>query len=167
MDSLISIKQLSKDDIVIVHQLAKDIWPDAFKDILATEQIDYMLEWMYNINTLTEQVQIGHLYYMVTQDGVPKGFVGLEPNFPDAGTLRIHKLYVKTGDQGAGLGSALLEKSIEIAKEMDFATINLNVNRFNAAVDFYKHKGFQIVKEENIDIGKGYLMEDYVMAIAL
>ena len=167
METVISIKQLMKDDMIIVHQLAKDIWPDAFKDILTTEQIDFMLEWMYNINTLTEQVQIGHLYYMVTQDGVPKGFVGLEPNFPDGGTLRIHKLYVKTGDQGAGLGNALLEKAIEIANEMDFTTINLNVNRFNAAVDFYKHKGFQIIKEENINIGKGYLMEDYVMTLAL
>lgn len=167
MESVISVKQLTKDDIIIVHQLAKDIWPDAFKDILETDQIEYMLEWMYNINTLTEQVQIGHLYYMVTEDGIPKGFVGLEPNFPDAGTMRIHKLYVKTGDHGSGLGKVLLEKAISISNEMDFATINLNVNRFNAAVDFYKYKGFQIVKEETINIGKGYLMEDYVMVLSL
>ena len=50
---------------------------------------------------------------------------------------------------------------------MEFETINLNVNRFNKAVDFYKNKGFQIVKEETIDIGKGYLMEDFVMELEL
>lgn len=164
---MLVISQLTKDDIIIVHQLAKSIWPNAFKDILKPDQIEYMLDWMYDVNTLTEQVQTGHLFYMVTLDGVPKGFVGVEPNYPDAGTLRIHKLYVETGDHGKGLGKALLEKTIEIGKALDVATINLNVNRFNAAVDFYKSQGFQIVKEENIDIGRGYLMEDYVMVLAL
>jgi hypothetical protein len=39
----------------------------------------------------------------------------------------------------------------------------LNVNRFNKAVQFYQYLEFTIIKEENIDIGDGYLMEDYVM----
>ena len=164
---MLVISQLTKDDIIVVHQLAQKIWPVAFKDILKPEQIEYMLDWMYNVNTLTEQVQTGYLYYMITLDGIPKGFVGLEPNFPDVGTLRIHKLYVDTSDHGKGLGKALLEKTIEIGKELEFSTINLNVNRFNAAVDFYKSQGFKIVKEEDINIGRGYLMEDYVMALEI
>lgn len=164
---MLVISQLTKDDIIVVHQLAQKIWPVAFKDILKPEQIEYMLDWMYNVNTLTEQVQTGYLYYMITLDGIPKGFVGLEPNFPDAGTLRIHKLYVDTSDHGKGLGKALLKKTIEIGKELEFSTINLNVNRFNAAVDFYKSQGFKIVKEEDINIGRGYLMEDYVMALEI
>ena len=164
---MLTISQLTKDDIIIVHQLAKTIWPEAFKDILKPDQIEYMLDWMYDVNTLTEQVQTGHLFYMVTLDGVPKGFLGVEPNFPDVGTLRIHKIYVDTNVHGKGLGKALLGKAIEIGKELDVATVNLNVNRFNKAVDFYKAQGFQIVKEENIDIGIGYLMEDYVMVLEL
>lgn len=164
---MLSIAQLTKDDIIIVHQLANRIWPDAFKDILKPDQIKYMLDWMYDVNTLIEQVQTGHLFYMITLDGVPKGFVGIEPNFPDAGTLRIHKLYVDSSDHGKGLGKALLNKTIEIGRDLDVATINLNVNRFNKAVDFYKSQGFQIIKEENIDIGRGYLMEDYVMVLEI
>lgn len=160
---MLNISQLTKDDIIIVHQLAKTIWPEAFKDILKPDQIEYMLDWMYNVNTLTEQVQTGHLFYMITSDGIPKGFIGLEPNYPDAGTLRIHKLYVEAKDHGKGLGKALLNKAIEIGKELDVATINLNVNRYNKAVDFYKSQGFEIVKEEDISIGKGYYMEDFVM----
>ena len=164
---MLNISQLTKDDIIIVNQLAKSIWPDAFKDILKPDQIEYMLDWMYNVQTLTEQVQTGHLFYMITLDGIPKGFVGLEPNFPDAGTLRMHKLYVESSVHGKGLGKALLEKTIEIGKDLDVATINLNVNRFNKAVDFYKSQGFEIVKEEDIDIGRDYLMEDYVMVLEL
>ena len=160
---MLNISQLSKDDIFIVNKLANDIWPDAFAHFLEPDQIEYMLEWMYNINTLTEQVQTGHLYYMITEDGLPKGFIGMEPNFPDAGTLRIHKLYIDTKVHGKGLGKALLGKAMEIGKEFDAATINLTVNRYNKAVDFYKSQGFKIIEEVDVNIGRGYYMNDYVM----
>lgn len=160
---MIKINQLNKDDVGIINMLAHDIWPVAFKDILEKDQIDYMLEWMYSVNTLTEQVQIGHLYFLATLDGTPVGFMGLEPNYPEIGTMRMHKLYVKPEVHGSGVGQAMLDKCIELSKELDFATVNLNVNRFNKAVTFYRYNLFEIVKEEDIKIGKGYLMEDYVM----
>lgn len=160
---MLNISQLSKDDIFIVNQLAHSIWPDAFAHFLEPDQIEYMLEWMYNINTLTDQVQTGHLFYIITEDGVPKGFIGMEPNFPDAGTLRVHKLYVDTKVHGKGLGKALLQKAMDVGKDLDVATINLTVNRYNKAVDFYKSQGFRIVEEIDVNIGRGYFMNDYVM----
>ena len=89
---MIEIVQLTKDDVLIVNQLAHDIWPHTFKDILTQDQIDYMLDWMYNVKTLEEEIQIGHLYYIVKEHGVAKGFIGLEPNYPDIDMLRIHKI---------------------------------------------------------------------------
>lgn len=157
--------QLGKEDVFLVNHLAHQIWPHTFRDILSKDQIDYMLDWMYNVQTLEEQVQIGHLYYVVKENGVAKGFVGLEPNFPDADMLRIHKLYVLPDAHGKGLGRALLNQAIDVAFDLDLHTLHLNVNRFNKAVEFYKHCGFEIVGEEDIDIGKGYLMEDYIMEL--
>jgi hypothetical protein len=37
------------------------------------------------------------------------------------------------------------------------------VNRYNPAKDFYGKRGFTIVYTEDIDIGGGYFMNDYVM----
>lgn len=164
---MIEIVQLSKDDILIVNQLAHDIWPDTFKDILTKEQIDYMLDWMYNVPTLEEQVQTGHLYYLIKEHGIAKGFVGLEPNYPDVDMLRIHKIYILPNAQGKGLGRELLTKAMDVAFDLGIHTLHLNVNRFNKSVDFYKHVGFKIIGEENIDIGKDYLMEDYIMELRL
>lgn len=164
---MIEINQLSKEDVVIVHHLAHEIWPHTFKDILSKDQIEYMLDWMYNIQTLQEQVQTGYLYYLVTFEGMPVGFLGLEPNFPDQNYLRIHKVYVNPKFQNKGIGRALINHSIDIAFDLDQSALHLNVNRFNSAVDFYKYVGFKITKEENIDIGKGYYMEDYVMELSL
>lgn len=162
---MVETVQLGKEDVFLVNHLAHQIWPHTFRDILSKDQIDYMLDWMYNVQTLEEQVQIGHLYYVVKENGVAKGFVGLEPNFPDADMLRIHKLYVLPDAHGKGLGRALLNQAIDVAFDLDLHTLHLNVNRFNKAVEFYKHCGFEIVGEEDIDIGKGYLMEDYIMEL--
>lgn len=164
---MIETVQLGKEDIFLVNHLAHKIWPHTFRDILTKEQIEYMLDWMYNIQTLEEQVQIGHLYYVVKENGIAKGFVGLEPNHPDADILRIHKIYVLPENHGKGLGRALLNKAIDVAFDLDLHTLHLNVNRFNDAVEFYKHCGFKIVGEEDIDIGKGYLMEDFIMSLKL
>ena len=164
---MIEIVQIYKDDVLIVNQLAHDIWPHTFKDILEKDQIDYMLDWMYNVKTLEEQVQIGHLYYLIKEDGVAKGFVGLEPNYPDINMLRIHKLYVLPESQGRGLGRELLTKTLDVAFDLDMHSLHLNVNRFNKSVDFYKYTGFQIIGEVNNDIGKDYLMEDFIMELKL
>jgi len=164
---MIEINQLHTEDVFIVNHLAHDIWPDAFKDILSKNQIDYMLDWMYNLNTLQEQIQIGHLYYLIKENGVAKGFIGLEPNHPDAGSLRIHKLYVLPSNQGSGLGRALVNHAMDIAFDLDQTSLHLNVNRFNKSVDFYHHLDFKTIGEEDIDIGKGYLMEDFIMELKL
>lgn len=164
---MVEIEQLSIDRIHLVNHLAHDIWPHTFKDILKREQINYMLDWMYDLSTLEEQVRIGHLYYAIKDYGRPVGFIGLEANFPDAGHLRIHKLYVLPEIQGKGLGRKLVNHAIDIAFDLDLDVLHLNVNRFNKSVDFYKHVGFKVVAEEDIEIGKGYLMEDYVMELRL
>lgn len=165
--TMVETVQLRKEDVFLVNHLAHKIWPKAFKDILSNDQIDYMLDWMYNVQTLEEQVQTGFLYYVVKENGVARGFLGLEPNYPDADILRIHKLYVLPEDQGKGLGRVLLNQAIDVAFDLDLHTLHLNVNRFNKAVKFYEHCGFKITGEEDIDIGKEYLMEDYIMELPL
>jgi hypothetical protein len=41
--------------------------------------------------------------------------------------------------------------------------LELNVNRHNPATVFYQKMGFEIVYSEDIDIGQGFWMNDYVM----
>lgn len=164
---MIEIKQIHSEEIFIVNKLAHDIWPDTYKDTITQDQIDYMLDWMYNIQTLQEQVTTGQLYYLITEHGRPAGFMGLEPNFPDANILRIHKIYLLPEKQGKGMGRELINSAIDVAFDLDCTSLHLNVNRFNKSVDFYKNIGFEVIGEENIDIGKDYWMEDYIMELKL
>lgn len=158
-----SINLLSKQDLYQVKDLAYATWPDTFKGILSKEQIAYMLNWMYNLETLAQQVDAGHRFYTYSENLKPLGFIGLELYHPSSDALKIHKLYVLPETQGLGVGKKLIAKAKEVANEHGIKKLVLNVNRFNKAVEFYKHLGFIIDREENINIGNGYLMEDYVM----
>lgn len=45
------------------------------------------------------------------------------------------------------------------------ARIELNVNKFNSAVNFYKHLGMRILLEEDFPIGNGFYKTDYIMGL--
>ncbi len=166
-NNLTEIVQLSEEDMYLVNRLAHEIWPVAYGEILSKGQLQYMLDWLYDINSLQEKAKTGHLYYAIKENGVARGYMAVEPNYPDAGYLRIHNLYVLPERHGSGLGRALVNQAIDVAFDLDLNILHLNVNRFNKAKDFYEHIGFKVVGEEDIDIGKGYLMEDYIMELHL
>jgi GNAT superfamily N-acetyltransferase len=153
----------NKSETTRLSDLAHEIWPIAFSKILSTEQIEFMLKWMYDPSKLLEQMNSGHKFYFLTLNEEEIGFVGLEENYPEPEVLRIHKIYLKPNYHGKGLGKFMLKKIEEIARQKSYKGLHLNVNRYNEAVNFYEKSGFETIKVEDIDIGKGFLMEDYVM----
>jgi ribosomal protein S18 acetylase RimI-like enzyme len=70
---------------------------------------------------------------------------------------------VHQSTQGQGIGKQFIDHIIAQLQPQQFHTLRLNVNRYNKARFFYEKLGFVITKEEDIDIGNGYYMIDYVM----
>ncbi len=161
------IKKLDLEELIIVREIAYQTWPITFHDILSKKQIDYMLNWMYHLDSLGDNMNSGHEFYACFEQKTPLGFIGIQAFFPQSDSLKIHKLYVLPDKQGRKIGTKLLETAFFLAQQKGLRHIILNVNRFNKAVSFYQHIGFSIIKEENIDIGNGYLMEDYVMGFTI
>jgi diamine N-acetyltransferase len=56
-----------------------------------------------------------------------------------------------------------MEQIIEKIKAEGATTLLLNVNRDNSAKTFYEKLGFAVLKVEDIDIGNGFFMNDYIM----
>jgi GNAT superfamily N-acetyltransferase len=100
---------------------------------------------------------------MIYEDETNLGFIGIEHNYNDKAVTKIHKIYLLPETQGKGIGKKVIDEIGKLALDNNSTALILNVNRFNTALGFYKKIGFEIVDEVNIDIGKGYLMEDYVM----
>lgn len=146
----------------IVNDIAEQTWAVAYKDILSPEQIRYMLDQFYNFETLKARADKGNLFYLIYDNNQPLGFAEIELN-AEAATTKLHKIYVSPEAQGRQLGLYLLEHIKSVAKQTGQQRIILNVNRYNKAKSFYEKQGFSVFKEEDIDIGNGYYMNDFVM----
>jgi GNAT superfamily N-acetyltransferase len=143
----------AKDEhLPIIKQIAYDTWPATFGEIISPQQIAYMLEWMYDVDALKKQIkESGHVFILAVENGEYFGYASYETNYKNQPKTKIHKIYILPKSQGKGVGRMLMD------------TVTLNVNRQNNAVDFYKRIGFEITGHENIDIGEGFLMEDYIL----
>lgn len=159
------IRQASTADIPHIIQIAYNTWPKAYGQIISAEQIDYMLRLFYSESSLRKQMnEDGHRFLLSSRDGIVTGFASYSLKSPEtAGRYRLHKLYVLPSEQGKGNGAALLQALESDIKSRNAQVLELNVNRHNKAKDFYERLGFHVAREEDIDIGNGYWMNDYVM----
>ncbi len=159
------IRKAGLADIETISNLAHAIWPQAYGNILSEQQLNYMLDLIYSHSSLTNQIQkLQHNFIIVYDASAPVGFASFSPKSPaDPMIFRLHKIYILPTQQGKGTGQFLLNHVIEQAKKSGAAILELNVNRQNKALHFYHKNGFSITREEDIDIGSGFFMNDYVM----
>jgi ribosomal protein S18 acetylase RimI-like enzyme len=165
MNTPIEIKKAGVDDIQTIRSLAYAIWPLTYGPILPEGQVEFMLALIYSEESLTKQITIdGHRFFIAYLDGKPVGFAAWSYT-PEPGVFKLQKLYVDTQIHGRGLGKALLERVIRNlpAADSDERTLILNVNKLNPALSFYERMGFQIMREVVLEIGNGYVMDDYIM----
>ncbi|WP_296701541.1 GNAT family N-acetyltransferase [Algoriphagus sp.] len=164
---MVKIISANSKDLIQIQSIANHTWPHTFGGILTPKQIEYMLNWMYNLENLENQLNAGHQFFLADDAGQKLGFIGIEPNY-EPEKLKIHKIYILPSAQGKGVGKKLFSKIREVAKEYDQKTLTLNVNKENKpAIDFYLHSGFKEIRREVIDIGNGFVMDDIVFELRL
>ena len=160
---MIAITEATTADIPTIQEIAHKTWPVAYGEILAKEQLDYMMNLMYSDSALLEQIQKQQQFFIASEGIHPLGFIAIEHHYRNELVTRIHKIYILPETQGKGVGKLLLDKAVSLAKINDSKVLSLNVNKFNSAVAFYKKIGFEIVAEEVLEIGRGFVMDDYNM----
>ncbi len=160
------VRRAEESDLIHIRNLAFKIWPDTYKDILSEAQIDYMLNSMYAIEVLTQQMEEGQDFYILEEHSDPIGFAAFSSIDAESFLFKLHKIYILPSFQGKGAGRLLLNKVVDSVKEKGAKFLKLNVNRNNKAQFFYEKLGFKIISEEDIAIGNNYFMNDYVMQLA-
>lgn len=160
----LSIHKASPADIPVIRDLALQIWPATYQAILTPGQVDYMLNLFYSEDSLREQM--GHTRFIIVKENdIPVGFASYGSIEP--GVYKLNKIYVLLSQQGKGTGRYIIGQVVNDIRLLGASRLQLNVNRFNRARDFYKKLGFAVIGEEDIDIGNGYYMNDYVMEMNL
>ena len=158
------IVEATTDHIYNIQVLSNVIWPATFSNILSQEQISYMMDMMYSTSSLEKQInELNHHYLLAEEDGEYLGYLSYELNYKGTPITKIHKIYVLPSIQGKGVGRLFIDAVSKLALKNNNTLLSLNVNRYNKAIDFYKRMGFDFFASENIEIGNGFLMEDFVM----
>jgi len=157
----IHIRNATQDDIPNIQEIAFSTWPVAYSAILSKEQLHYMLDMFYSGASLRDQMKNGHTFLMAEYNGEVAGFAAYNQLAPSV--FKLQKLYVLPMAQKTGAGKILLNEVIERIKKEGAQKLQLNVNRNNKAIGFYEKMGFIILKEDDINIGENYFMNDYVM----
>lgn len=156
----------NKNHIEVIQKIAIESWKITYSEILSKEQFDYMIDMMYSEIALQKQMTEQNQHFLLIEDDKSSlycGFISYELNYKNQLKTKIHKLYLLPRFKGKGLGRLLIDKVASIALASDNSSLSLNMNRNNKSFGFYNKMGFEIVGEEDINIGNNYLMEDYIL----
>jgi diamine N-acetyltransferase len=162
---MVEFKKLEISDLAKIQRIAYETWPNTFGQLLPREQIDYMLQLIYNEESLMKQIQEkGHNFMLAEKNNQPLGFSSYEINYNAQPKLMIHKLYILPTAQGLGIGTKFINMLSKLAVQNSNNQLRLKVYIKNdKAIEFYEKYGFRKVGTESTDIGNNYEVSDYVM----
>jgi GNAT superfamily N-acetyltransferase len=152
-------------EIPAIQDIAERTWWPAYSKILSKEEIRYMLDALYNTETLSESISNKTQRYILLADNSgSQGFAAFGRRKEDPLVAKLHKIYVLPENQGKGYGRLLIEEVKRRIILENIRILDLNVNRYNKAKEFYEKMGFAVIAEEDVPIGP-YWMNDFVMRL--
>jgi diamine N-acetyltransferase len=155
----------TEKDIPLIQDLARRSWEVAYAEILKREQIEYMLKTMYSYEEISNQLQHPDYHYFLIFNEINnsfEGFLGYENGYEEY-TTKLHRIYLIPESKGKGIGKMAVDFLKQKVSESDDKRIILNVNKHNNAKMFYESQGFKVYEEIIVDIGSGFVMDDYEM----
>ncbi|KIO76481.1 acetyltransferase [Pedobacter lusitanus] len=165
---MITLRKAKEEDLPVIQRIGTIVYGPTYTHLIGQEQVDFMLDKYYSIVALTQQLMEGHTF-LIAQDGdkdLAFASYSLEERNQHS-VVKLHKLYVLPDAHGKGLGKLLVNEVRNKAIDLGAESLELNVNRYNKAKDFYEKAGFIIKETVDIEIGNGFFMNDYVMALPL
>lgn len=160
------IKVTTAQQVDVVAGLAKTIWPDHYSPIIGKEQVDYMLGKYQTTKAILAQLEVeGTTYYILQDDYRPIGYIGITEKHNE---LFLSKLYLLSSERGKGIGHVAIDFLKARCREIGAPYITLTVNKQNFnSISAYEKLGFENYGEVVTDIGKGYVMDDYLMRLKI
>jgi diamine N-acetyltransferase len=152
------LRPLTEADIPAFQMLARRIWRLHYPSIISLEQIEGMVDIIYDEARLKAELARGVSFLLAEHQSEMIAFVAWEQT-ETPGLYFLHKLYVHPDHHNKGIASRLLDEVEQ--RTPDLQAIELLTHRRNAqAVNFYQRKGFEIIAEPETHVGP-YVFTDY------
>src|SRR5690606_15645488 len=132
------IKKATFDDIALIREIGTKTYWATYPAILGDKQVAYMLDKFYTVEALTRQMEEGHEFWLCLVDQVPVAFTSFSKTPGHERAWHLQKIYILPEMQGKGIGQKLLIAVADHCLKEGGMRLQLNVNRFNKAKDFYE-----------------------------
>ncbi len=162
------ITPVSVADVDSLVALARQVWQRTYPGIISQEQIDYMLAQRYGRDRLLAELEDPGIWWdKATVDGCLAAFSSCIA-VAGGNEMKLDKLYVDPLRQHGGIGGRLIEEVARHARAANCRTLILAVNKRNeAAIAAYRRYGFVVRDSVCVDIGHGFVMDDFIMSRSL
>lgn len=163
----LQIRPLTASEVDDLAALARDIWQHHYPGIITQHQIDYMLAQRYSREHLLGELATPGIWWdQAFLDGRRVGFAS--SLLAGAGEMKLDKLYIHPDCQRQGVGQRLIAEVAARGRLQGCHTLALAVNKNNVqAIAAYQKHGFSVREAVRVEIGNGFVMDDFIMAKSL
>lgn len=158
----VTLQPIRETDIPALQKIALPTWEATYLPLLTKEQVAWMYAEIYSTEGLQKQLQAGQEFFFILQNRQAIGFLSVSLLNAEEPRYKLNKLYLLPESQGTGAGRQAITAAEHYVKGLGGKVLELNVNRYNKAKDFYARCGYTVVKEVDIPIGE-FWMNDFVM----
>ena len=155
----------SKDHFEVIAKLAHDIWHEHYTPIIGKDQVNYMVTKFQTSEAMEQQAEEGYEYYVLDHQNNDVGYLAIEKRSDD---LFLSKIYLLKTCRGKGFGKVAFNFIEKRACDLNCKSISLTVNKNNInTIKAYEKIGFINTEAIVMDIGNGFVMDDYRMVKSL
>jgi len=155
-----NIRLAKTDDVAALVELGRNTFAIAYGDIVEVDDMKFYLSNIFAPELIRSEIAGSSVTYLLAEcESELMAYAKLvetpEPVNLSAGrVIELVRLYVRDGESGKGIGSAMLAAVEKRAREAGYSGIWLRVWEKNeAAIRFYERHDFQLVGSEPYLIG--------------
>lgn len=155
-----NLYKISPADVFELQNISRTTFTETFAEHNSADDLNNYLNEQLSINKLSEELHNpSSSFYFAYDDEKLVGYLKLncsaaQTELIDRNAFEIERIYILKEYFGKGLGQFLLNKAIEIGKEMHPSYIWLGVWEKNArAIRFYEKNGFKVFSSHLFTLG--------------
>jgi ribosomal protein S18 acetylase RimI-like enzyme len=160
----LQFRKASIYDIDLIRNLALQIWPQTFENLVTPQQLITMLNRKFSKSSLVNQINHQHEFYIIYNQDKAVGFFSISM---DEKVCRLHKLYIIPGFQGSGIGMEALRLILNLCNKNQQTKLVLSIHKNNEAIAFYEKAGFIITGVQKRQVDKDSFITEWQMEMPL
>lgn len=161
----ISIRPVQSNEATVLQALGASTFRETFETQNSKENLEAYLSKSFALSNVKAQLKaLESEFYFAVVDEEILGYLKL--NTSEKG-LEIERIYVRQTAQGTGIGKAMFELSLSLAKTRKAEWLWLGVWQENIkAIEFYKRQGMEVFDTRTFQLGNDP-QDDFLMRMRL